>query len=246
VPSRNAVYLIIGLLLLGVLVIYLAAFVLPEQNILGFWQLRGERVERATPPAPGAAVPVPGAWRAERGARVSDFWLLPFGLHRCGLEGVWWYLASFAVLAATTVTVALVFPDRVHVLAESMQGGRQLAANLVVGLLGYLFFFLVGFLLVINIVGLPLVLLVVAILYSLSLLGVSAVSLAVGHGVARRARLGTESALFDLLVGLVLVFLASVIPYLGWLVIGIVLALGLGAVLRTRFGRGTGWSLEEL
>lgn len=238
-PSKNAVYLIVGLFLLGVLVIYLAAFVLPERNVQGFWRLRGERIERATPPAPGA-------WRAEWGARVSDFWLLPFGLHRRGLEGVWWYLASFAVLAAMTVTVVLVFPDRVHVLAESMQGGRQLAANLVVGLLGYLFFFLVGFLLVINIVGLPLVLLVVAILYSLSLLGVVAVSLAVGHGVARRARLRAESALFDLLVGLVLVFLASVIPYLGWLVIGIVLALGLGAVLRTRFGRGTGWSLEEL
>ncbi|MBI5955417.1 MAG: hypothetical protein HY871_00290 [Chloroflexi bacterium] len=245
-PSKNAVYLIIGLLLLGALVIYLAAFVLPERNVQGFWRLREERIERATPPTPGAGVPVPGAWRAERGARVSDFWLLPFGLHHRGVEGIWWYLASFAVLAAMTVTVALLFPDRVHVLAESMQGGRQLAANLAVGLLGYLFFVLVGFLLVINIIGLPLVLLVVVILYSLSVLGVVAVSLAVGHGVARMARLGAESALFDLLVGLVLVFLASVIPYLGWLVIGIVLALGLGAVLRTRFGRGTGWSLEEL
>jgi len=67
-----------------------------------------------------------------------------------------------------------------------------------------------------------------------------------GHGGTGVPLLPSEQGgpLFRLGVGVLLLFLAGIVPYLGWLVVAAPAALGFGAVLWTRGGDVYGWSLD--
>ena len=70
----------------------------------------------------------------------------------------------------------------------------------------------------------------VVVAYAATVLGLAAVSLPLGRAVARRAGLLRQSPLVDLLAGLLVVFILSLIPFLGPLVVAVLAILGFGAI----------------
>ena len=146
------------------------------------------------------------------------------------------------VLAAI---VLLLIPRRLNVLAEVLSddwGQRFLTA--VIGLLGYLGAGLLGFLLFVNVVGAPLVVVLLLGLYLATGVGLAAVSLALGRGICHALRLGRHGPLFHLGIGIIVLFIVTIIPYVGWIVAGVAALLGFGAFIWTRGGDTARWSLD--
>lgn len=240
--KARQILFIIGLALLTIVILYLVTVWLPQHSVRpAVFVLRNRLAPPLGAPAPRILIP-PTARLAQPG-----FWLSPFGLGREGLPGVWWYAGSPASVLILAVIALSAMPRRVGVLARVMSSGcgQQLWA-FVIGLLGYLTIALLVFLLFVNVVGGPLLLVLGIGAYLATAVGLVAVSLTLGTAVCRFARLGGVGPLFRLCVGVVLLFLGSIIPYLGWLVFGVSAITGFGAVLWTRGGEVSGWSLAEV
>jgi hypothetical protein len=75
--------------------------------------------------------------------------------------------------------------------------------------------------------------------------GMVAVALAMGHKISRWAGVQASSPVFDLTVGILIVFTLGRIPVAGWIFVAILGALALGVVIDSRFGAGGSWSLAE-
>ncbi len=239
--SRRTVLFVAGLLVLSAIVIYLVAFVLPQQRIHGLWPLPTMRVDprAGLPPVLGRALATPPETRL----RPSIFWLRPFGLHREGIAGVWWYLGSFLAMFIPAAVALLLLPRRVRTVADVLSNGwSQRLLAFTIGLMGYLTAGILVFLIFINVVGWPLLLVIALTVYAATAIGLVAIALALGAGASGLVRLHGRGPLFHLWVGAVLLFLASILPYLGWIVAGVAAALGFGAVLWTRGGDEKGWT----
>jgi hypothetical protein len=242
--NKRLLFFVLGLALVCIFVLYAVAVWWPEYG--------GARIgpalifDKLTPP--GAFAPSPGAILvppAERMARPT-FWLRPFGLQRDGVQGIGWYVGSLVSWLALAGIGLFLAPRRVGVLARVLSGERgQLLLAFAIGVLGYLSLGLLAFLIFINVVGWPIMVILMLVVYLATSLGLLAVSLALGAGVCRLARLDDRRPLLHLFVGVLLLFLGSIIPYLGWAVVACSAALGFGAVLWTRGGSISGWSLDD-
>jgi hypothetical protein len=243
--NKRLLFFVLGLALLSAAVLWCVTVWLPEMGVT--------RVGPVLPvgPVPGQdpTAAVPGGILVAPADRIGrpGFWLRPFGLHREGLPGVLWYIGSLASWLILAVMALFLVPRRIEVLARvvSNDWGQRLLA-LVIGLLGYLGIGLLVFLIFINVVGWPILLLLTMGVYLATGLGLVAVSLSLGAAVCRFVRLDDRGPLFRLGVGVILLFLGSIIPYLGWIVVGGSAALGFGVALWTRLGSITGWSLDEV
>ena len=237
--NKRLLLVVLGLIVLGVVTLYLVSVWLPGHGVTRLGP--GLSVRPLLPPAAGRLLTLP----ATRGV-VPFLGLRPFGLHREGLPGVLWHAGSF-VAWLIVATIAFVFaPRRVAVLAEVISNGwGQRLLAFVIGLLGYVGLALLGFLIFINVVGWPLLLILALGIYLATAYGLVAVSLAAGSGLCRILAIEQSSSLFRLGVGVLILFLGSIIPYLGWFVAGLSAVLGFGAVLWTRGGGASGWTLDE-
>jgi hypothetical protein len=111
--------------------------------------------------------------------------------------------------------------------------------------MGYLAALSFIFLLAVGLVGAPLALLVLLGLVVLTVIGLVTTALALGHWLARRVG-ASQSPLAQLALGILVLFPASILPFLGWLVAAVLACYGLGAILLTRMGSGEPWSLQAL
>lgn len=236
---------LLALCLLSAFVMYGVTVWLPEHGVshsMPLWRGPAARLGGELSPGPGRAIlPAPGS------GQRSLFWMGPFGLHRMGVPGVWWYLGSFVSLLILAAMALFAAPRRVNVVAQVISGGwGQRALALTIGILAYLGLVLLALLLFVNIVGWPILMVIGLGAYLATAIGLVAVALALGSGVSRGAGLQQAGPLFRLLVGALLLFLGSSIPYVGWLVVGFAAALGFGAVAWTRFGDTRGWTLDDV
>jgi hypothetical protein len=242
--NRRLVVFVLGLVLLVIAVFCVATVWLPDRGFIPV----GLGVRALSAPPAGMPVPLPRRILPLPGVRgeLPNVWLRPFGLHRSGLPGMFWLLGSF-VSALILATVALfIFPRRVGVLAQVLSNGwGQRFLAFVIGVLGYLGTGLLAFLIFINVVGWPLLIVISLAVYVASAFGLVGISLALGRAVTGFLRLGERGSLFNLIVGTVVLFLASIIPYLGWVVVGLSVVLGFGAILWTRAGSTASWTLDE-
>src|SRR5205823_10404486 len=108
-------------------------------------------------------------------------------------------------------------------------------AGLLVGALGVLA--------IITVAGTPIWLLVIGLTYFGALLGLVALSLPLGRWIGRRFGLAEQPAPIDLLAGLLAVFIVTVLPLVGGLILVLAALLGLGVVLQTRAGSEHPWTL---
>jgi hypothetical protein len=237
--NRRLLLFVLGLLLVGAAILYAVSIWLPAQGVTYAGPVLGIRSQLAVPQ--GGILRPP----TDR-ASLPFFGLRPFGLLREGPPGVLWHLGALVSLLILAVIALFVAPRRVGVLVQVVSNGwGQRLLAFVIGLLGYLGFALLSFLVFINVVGWPLVIVLSLAIYLATAFGLVAIGLALGSGLCRLFRIDDRGPLFRLGVGVVVLFLGSIVPYLGWLVVGCSAVLGFGAVLWTRGGGITGWSLDD-
>ena len=139
-----------------------------------------------------------------------------------------------AIGGASAVTIGL-FPNRVAQVARDVEA-RPVRSGLVgafasVGLLLFAALFVamtVG-------VGSPVSLAIVAMLFAAWLLGFVAFCQAVGDKLPIASK--PQARWLSLLVGVMVLGFASLLPWVGWLALAGISAIGVGASLSTRFGR---------
>jgi hypothetical protein len=194
----------------------------------------------------------------------GDYWLRPFGVFRPGIEGFIGYLTSYITLLVLSMVLLYLFPQRIRTMAEAMQeNDRQRVSLILIGVIGVLGAAVLSLLLWLNVVLTPLVLLIIPVVVLGLLLGLIAVSVALGRAFLGRIQGGpaiqvsqegeamlegvaTISATQALIAGMTLLYLVSLLPYLvGWVIVGIAAIFGFGALIGTRLGTGEAWSLDE-
>ena len=238
--NRRLLIFVLALVVLSIAVFYLVSVWLPARGMTRIGPLLTVRSPLARPLGGILLAPID---------RTSGpfFGLRPFGLHREGLPGMLWHLGSFVSLLIMAVIALFLAPRRVSVVAQVVSNGwGQRLLTFVIGLMGYLGSGLLGFLIFINVVGWPLAIVLGLGLYLATTFGLVAVSLAVGSGLCRFLRMDQGGPVLRLGVGILALFLGSIIPYIGWLVAGGSAVLGFGAVLWTRGGGTAGWSLDDV
>jgi hypothetical protein len=178
----------------------------------------------------------------------ASFWmrLSPFGAHTGGWQGILSAAASWVYLYLTSVLMLALVPRRVRLVTQALKSGgwRERGRLSLIGLLATLTSVLLVVLARFAFVWFVLVILLTGGVLVLSFLGVIGVSLMVGEAVRKWARFA-PSLWVELAMGSLILFAFGHIPIAGWILVGIVMAWGLGAVLATHLGSGEAWSLQD-
>jgi len=172
--------------------------------------------------------------------------IAPFGPHPPGLRGAVAAVASFSFLYLVSVMVLFLFPRRLRLARDELIHGwgkrlRLLGIGLLAGIAAVLLTILGAFAFVAS----PVSLLLLAGLLLAVWGGMVAVALAIGRVIGRWAGLTASSPVFDLTVGILIVFTLGRIPLAGWIFVALLGALALGVVIDSRFGAGGPWSLAD-
>ena len=172
--------------------------------------------------------------------------LSPFGAHAGGWRGILSAAASWVYLYLTSALMLALMPHRVRLVTQALKSGgwRERGRLFLIGLLATLASVLLVVLARFAFVWFALVILLVGGVLVLSFLGVIGVSLMIGEGVRKWARFA-PSVWVQLALGSLILFAFGHIPVAGWILVGIVMAWGLGAVLATHLGSGEAWSLQD-
>ncbi len=173
--------------------------------------------------------------------------LTPFGVYRSGPAGLLMVLVSLATfVTAGTVTLYLA-PGRLSRVRESLAVSRGNTLRLgTIGLLGYVLAGALLFVLVALVTGILFAFVLAVFLATATFAGLVALALAVGRWLRTRVTPKASSPLADLLLGIMAVFPLGLIPWIGWIFVLVLCALGFGALVATKFGSEEGWSLEPL
>lgn len=195
-------------------------------------------------PRPGA--PPAGADPAVTATTtVERLPLHPFGLHFTGAQGVALHIAALTAFGGLLVlALAFLREPLLRWAAPLAKGWRYWLGNLALGLAGYLAAGVLVFLLLITVVGVPVAWLFLVIVGLLSLGGLAALCLGLGQLLARGLGLAATPWWWSGLAGLAVLFLVSLLPYVGWALFALALVAGFGAGLRSRFGSASGWQAE--
>jgi len=172
--------------------------------------------------------------------------LSPFGAHVGGWRGILSAAASWAYLYLTSVLMLALMPHRVRRVTQALKSGgwRERGRLFLIGLLATLASVLLVVLARFAFVWFVLVILLTGGVLVLSFLGVIGVSLMTGKAVRKWARFA-PSLWVELALGSLILFAFGHIPVAGWILVGIVMVWGLGAVLATHLGSGETWSLQD-
>jgi hypothetical protein len=154
-------------------------------------------------------------------------------------------IASLLLLLGVGTLTLYLLPRRVGRIAQALEGGGVALARLfLVGVAGYIVLAALSVLGAITLFGAPAGLLLLVLAYALVPLGLAAISLPLGRAVGRRCGLQRSLPLVDLLAGLLILFILSLIPLLGPLLLLGLAILGFGAVVLTRAGSAQGWDFD--
>jgi len=171
----------------------------------------------------------------------------PFGMHVAGWQGIVSTAASWVYLYLTSVLMLAFVPRRVRLITHTLQsaGWRARLRLFAIGLLAALVSILMVVLARFTFVWFVLVIVLTGGVFVSSFLGMVGVTLMLGGGLWRWARL-TPSLWGELALGSLVLFALGRIPVAGWILIGMAMVWGLGAVLATHLGSGEAWSFQEV
>jgi hypothetical protein len=173
------------------------------------------------------AVPIPGVsaliskWTHHVTSEDSPGW---------SLAGA---LARYAVYLALALLLMLLFQRRVEVVGASIEANPL--KSLLAGLLGLMAQPFLSILLIVTLIGIPLVLVQVLGVLVAGVFGFTALAWWLGRRLP--VQLSRGAMVLQLALGLAIIFVATQIPVLGWLVWTAVVLITFGGVLRTRFGQ---------
>ncbi|HEY43656.1 MAG TPA: hypothetical protein G4O11_06710 [Anaerolineae bacterium] len=162
--------------------------------------------------------------------------------------------ANFATLIASLVTqflfgvlILYLVPDRVRNMAQDLSKGWQRVLKFfAVGVLMVVILGAVGLLSILAVHTMPLPFILLGILFLASFSGVVALAYQLGFAMLARAGWTSRSPLVSLVLGTLILFALTNVPYLGSIFLIMVLLTGAGTSIATRFGSGKPWNLLPL
>ena len=155
-----------------------------------------------------------------------------------------WAWAVAAVLTLTYLVLAAVFPKPVGSCVKALE--TTPAASFFAGLLGMVLVGPLVFILVISVAGILVIPVLFFALVAAALLGKIAVYQCAGQQVGRQLNVESlQKPVVALLVGITIFYLVYTVPVLGFLVWGLTLAWGLGAVFVAVFSKFQGEHSED-
>jgi len=241
-----------ALLLLGLLAaVALGGALLVSLFVPAEWSDPLATLRPPPPPAPVIATPVPGGGESpltgdRRGFRLEGrgmFGIL--GMERIGADSFLGRVGALLLLLGTGTLTLYLVPRRVGRIAQTLEvGGVALARLFLVGLAGYVVFAALSVLAALTLFGAPVGLLLLIGAYAIIPLGLAAISLPLGRAAGRRFGLTPPGPLVDLLAGLLIIFILSLIPLLGTVLLVLLAIVGFGAVVLTRAGSAQGWDFD--
>jgi hypothetical protein len=244
-PSGRAL-LLLGLLAAVALVgALLVSLFVPAEWSDPFAGIRPPAAPISVTPAPGTVgpTPLPGERRGFRLEGRGVFGLL--GGERLSTDSFLGRMAGLLLLLAAGTLTLYLLPRRVGRIAQALEiGGVALARLFLVGLAGYIVLGAVSVLAAITLFGAPVGLLLLMLAYAVVPLGLAAISLPLGRAAGRRFGLRAANPLVDLLAGLLIIFILSLVPLLGPVLLVGLAVLGFGAVVLTRAGSARGWDFD--
>jgi hypothetical protein len=147
------------------------------------------------------------------------------------------FLLSFVAFLGFVVLVVILvslFTPQLGRISGFMEG--DLTKNLLYGILIAILFFPILLLLIISIVGIVLIPVWAIIFAAAAIFGYIAAGHLLGKKALIAAKISGQSMLVETITGVVLLSIASLIPFLGGLIKCLAAAIGLGGVYLTRFG----------
>ncbi len=165
--------------------------------------------------------------------RSRGWYLFPFhGISPYGsvARGIINVLIIFA-LTALTYTL---FPGQSRKAADAVtaKSGNVIGWGLLTVLLAVPLMVLLA----VTIIGIPLIIVEIIVLALAALLGYTGITLLVGEKIANTVTSSTVNPLGAIAIGVLILGLAAMIPFFGWLVSFAALVLAIGAAFATRFG----------
>jgi len=154
-------------------------------------------------------------------------------------EGWSWLFAVFSIflylgLLILSILVVLLIPIPIRVISDAAE--RRPYRSSFWGLIGLILVVPLAFLLTISVIGVVLVPLEISVAIAGGLIGFVAVSRLVGHRIFVVLKKPDQTYLRETIWGVTFLWFVGWIPYVGWMLKVLVLVLGLGAALVTRFG----------
>jgi hypothetical protein len=145
-------------------------------------------------------------------------------------------LLTFLGILAIAITASILFPKKVGWTSAAIE--HFPVKSFLWGVLWFILALPIALLLVISIIGIPLVVAQFVIYGVAEVLGYVAVSQILGKKLLMSFRKYNQPMVSEVVWGVVLVTLLSMVPFVGALVAIIVFPMGLGAVWMSRFGNG--------
>lgn len=154
-------------------------------------------------------------------------------------EGWSWLFAIFSIilylgLLVLSILLVLLIPKPIRIISDAAE--RRPYRSGFWGLIGLILVVPLAFLLTISVIGVVLVPLEISIAIAGGLIGFVAVARLVGHRIFVILKKPDQTYLRETIWGVTFLWFVGWIPYVGWMLKVLVLVLGLGAVLVTRFG----------
>lgn len=164
-----------------------------------------------------------------------------------GWSWVWavFSLAIFAAILIIATLIVVLIPRPVRIVARAIK--EETLRITLWGLLGLILVVPLAVLLTISVVGIVLIPLEMILVVSASLMGFIAFAQVIGERLcALLFKKKNQSLIRETFWGLFILWLVGWLPYIGWMLKVIVVMMGLGAVIFTRFGTHVSRRMEHL
>lgn len=172
----------------------------------------------------------------------------PEFLDKIELPPLWLSIfGSLAALSLSGLLVLYLFPERVRRMQAACSTPLLSLARLtLLGIVGGILLVVTGISAVFTMVTFPIAIILGGIVFLVTYTGLVAIAYALGRTLLRRAGWEHLSPISAFLLGLVVLYALSSLPYLGIIFRLIIISLAIGVVISTRFGSGKLWNLQPL
>lgn len=155
-------------------------------------------------------------------------------------------LSALLALEASAALLLYATPRPIGRISRALGSWREGGRALLLGLCGLVIVVVIGITASFTMLTFPLVILLGLMLFMGAFVGFTSLAYALGRSLLLRAGWGHLSPLISLLLGILILFSVSEIPWVGVAFKILVASLSLGAAIATRFGSGQPWNLDCL
>ncbi len=147
-------------------------------------------------------------------------------------------LMSLVLFICLAILIAVLVPDRIQRIANTINDTPGQSFG--IGCLGLILTIPIGLLLLFTCIGIPLIPVWIVLVIIAWLVGHTAIGLLLGTKINHSFNWNIKSIVALVVLGVVVIGLVRLIPFLGFIVAFVLVTAGFGAVIMTKFGKANG------